>query len=120
MSKLEPSDLLCDRAGERSPLMPKQFAFEQPGRDGGAVELHKWSIPARTVTVNGARDEFFARAGFAQQEHSRISPGHGFDHLQCAAKTRTSSNDPFETGLRVPLFVDSVDIKRDLRIGLRP
>jgi hypothetical protein len=42
--KLEPADLLCDRTGERSPLMPKQFALEQPGRDGGAVELDKWSV----------------------------------------------------------------------------
>src|SRR6201982_3377779 len=119
MCNPEPTDLLCDRAGERSPLMPKQFAFEQPGRDGGTVEFYKWSPPARTVTVNSARDDLFARAGLAQQEHSRISPGDSFDHLQHAAKTRTSSNDPFETGLRVRWLVDRVDIKRDLRIGLK-
>ena len=41
MCQLKPADLLCDRTGERSPLMAKQFAFEQPGRDGGAVELDK-------------------------------------------------------------------------------
>src|SRR5580692_81734 len=120
MCQLQPADLLRDRAGERSPLVPKQFALEQPGRDGGTVEFGKWSIPARTVIVNGAGDKLFARAGLAKQEHSRISPRHGFDHLQHAAKARTSSNDPFETGLRVQWFVDSGDIKPDLRIGIRP
>ena len=77
--------------------MAKQFTFEQPGRDGSTVELNERSSLARTVTVNGARDKFLTRAGLAQQEDSRISAGHGFDHLQHAAKTRTSSNDFFET-----------------------
>src|SRR5580700_3268396 len=92
---LKPADLLCDRAGERSPFMAEQFTFEQPGRDGSTVELNERSSPARTVTVNGARDKFFARAGLAQQEDSRICPGHGFDHLQHATQTQTSSNDLF-------------------------
>ena len=69
--------------------------------------------------MNGLRDELFSRASLAQQEHSRISAGDGLDHLQRVAKTRTSPNDPFETALRVHCFVDSVDIKRDLPIGLR-
>ena len=110
MRELEPADLLCDRAGERATLMPKEFAFEQPGGDGGAVEFDEWPIPARTVAVNGARDEFFARAGLAEQEHRGISPGDGFDELQHAAKTRTSANDPFEAGLRVQWLVDPVEI----------
>jgi hypothetical protein len=65
MCKLDPTDLLCDRAGERSPLMPKQFALQQPGRDGGTVEFDKGPVPPRTAAVNGARDEFLARASLA-------------------------------------------------------
>ena len=70
--------------------------------------------------MNSAGDELFARAGLAQQEHSRISAGHGFDHLQHTAKYRTASNNSVEAGLRVHWFVDSVEIKRDLRIDPWP
>src|ERR1700721_2367579 len=48
------------------------------------------------------------------------SPGDGLNHLQPTAKTRTSSDDPFETGLRVRLLVNSVYIKCDLRICIKP
>jgi hypothetical protein len=50
--------------------------------------------------VNTARDKFFARAGLAQQKDSRISPGHGFDHLQQTSENRTFSYDAIETGPR--------------------
>src|ERR1700677_773054 len=100
MFHLKPTDLLSDRAGERSPFMAEEFTFAQPGRDGRTVELDEWSSLARTVAVNSTRDKFFARAGLAQQEDSRISPGHGFDHLQQTSENRTLSYDAFETGPR--------------------
>ena len=65
MCYLKSAELLCDRTGERSSFMAKQFTFEQPGRDGSTVELNERSSLARTMTVNGARDEFLARAGLA-------------------------------------------------------
>src|SRR5580692_490432 len=105
MGYLKPADLLRDGAGERSPFMAEQFTFEQPGRDGSTVELNEWSRLARTVTMNGARDKFFAGAGLAQQEDSRISAGHGFDHPQQTSENRTFSNDSFETGLRAQRIV---------------
>src|SRR5580704_8905108 len=105
MCNLEPSDLLCDRAGERSSFMAEQFTFEQPGRDGSTVELDEWSILARAETVNSARDKLFARAGLAEQEDSRVSAGHGFDHLQQTSENRTFSDDAFETGLRTRRLV---------------
>ena len=100
--------------------MAKQFTLEQPGRDGSTVELNERSSVARTVTVNGARDKFFARAGFAQQEHCRISAGHGFDHLQQTSENRTFSNDAFETGPRAHRLLGYVDMKRALQIGSSP
>lgn len=65
MRYLKPADLLCDRAGEGSSFMAKQFTLEQPGRDGCTVQFNERSSLAGTVTVNGARDELFARAGLA-------------------------------------------------------
>src|ERR1700727_1460048 len=100
MRHLKQADLLCNRSGERSPFMAKQFTFEQPGRDGSTVEFNERSSVARTETVNGARDEFFARAGLAQQEDILISSGHGFNHLQQTSENRTFSDDAFETALR--------------------
>ena len=106
MRKLKPANFLRNRAGEGSSLMAKQFAFEQAGRNSGAVELDERPILARTVIVNSPGNELFARARLAEQEHSRISPGHGFDHLQDAAKNRAPPNDPLEIGLWIQLFVE--------------
>jgi|GEM_PF-6139309 len=61
----DPANLLSDGTGEGATFMAKKFAFEQPGGNGGTVELYKGSIPARTVTVNGARNELFAGTGLA-------------------------------------------------------
>jgi hypothetical protein len=100
--------------------MAKQFTFEQPGRDGGAIELDEWPILARTEAVNSARDELFARAGLAQQEDRRISPGHGFDHLEHTPKDGTSSNDAIEAGLQIHWPVEQVDMRGGLEICYWP
>src|SRR3984885_5552100 len=65
MCYLKSAELLCDRTGNPCSFMAKQFTFEQPGRDGSTVGVNERSSLARTETVNGARDEFFARASLA-------------------------------------------------------
>src|SRR4029077_2796371 len=39
----ETSNLLGDSSGERTLLMPKQFAFQQVKRNGGATQADKWT-----------------------------------------------------------------------------
>jgi len=43
--------------------MAEELAFEQFRRDGCAVHLDEWPMPAVTVHVDGARDEFLAGTG---------------------------------------------------------
>src|SRR5579863_2786986 len=52
-----------DGAGEGPLLVAEELAFQQSGRDGGTVELDEIAIVAAAEAVNGAGDQFFARAG---------------------------------------------------------
>ena len=52
--------------------MAEQFAFEQPGRNGGAVELDEGALAALTEAVNGARQQFLAGSRFSLDEHCGI------------------------------------------------
>ena len=52
-------------AGEGPALMAEQFAFNEVFWQGGAVERNKGLVGARAARMDGARSQFFARAGFA-------------------------------------------------------
>ena len=64
------------RAGEGALLVAEQFAFQQSGRQGGAMHCHHRLPGPRTELMNGFGDEFLARAAFAQDQH-RGGPGLG-------------------------------------------
>ena len=66
---------MSDGAGEGAALVAEKFTFEQAAGDGGAVELDERAVLAAAAIVNGARDEFFAGAGLAEQKHRRIAVG---------------------------------------------
>ena len=66
-------DLLRDRAGEGSLLMPEQFTLQQAGRDSSTVQFHKRAFLAPAAFVNGARYQFFTGSGFAEQENGGIA-----------------------------------------------
>lgn len=68
MRELELSDLLRERAGERAFLMAEQLAFDQGLGDRAAVDGHKRLSLTRGTVVDGSRDDFFARTGFAAHE----------------------------------------------------
>jgi hypothetical protein len=59
-------------AGERAPLMPKQFAFEQPGRNSRAVHFYEWALRAPAGLMDSGRDQLFADASLTKDHHSRI------------------------------------------------
>ncbi len=48
--------------------MAEKLGFEQAGGNGGAIDFDEGAFAARTEIVNGAGDEFFAGAGFAEDE----------------------------------------------------
>src|SRR5580700_11530778 len=57
-------DALRDCSGKRAPLMTEEFAFEQSGWNGGAINLDERIRSPRTQIVNRARNQFLAGAGF--------------------------------------------------------
>ncbi len=66
---LEPSLSIADGAGEAASLVAEKFGIDQFGRNRAAIDAEKRTArPARSI-VNGSCDDFFARAGFAQDQH---------------------------------------------------
>ena len=72
VGQLHAADLAGDRAGERALLVPEQFALQQPGGNGGAVQLDERAIAARTQAVNGARQQLLAGSRFSLDQHGGI------------------------------------------------
>ena len=67
--RLESSYPLNYSTGERTSFMAEEFAFQKVHWDRGTVQLNEWSGPAFTLLVDGARDQFLARSGFALDEN---------------------------------------------------
>ena len=65
-----------DGAGERALLVAEQLALEQVGGDRAAVDRHERALAARTEIMDGARDDFLAGAGLAEDEHVGVEGGH--------------------------------------------
>ncbi len=82
VGQLEAAKFLRDGAGEGAALVAEQLGFEQAGGDCGAIDFDEGAIAARAEIMDGARDEFLARAGFAANQHGGIG---GSDGLAPAA-----------------------------------
>src|SRR3979411_2187538 len=65
--------------------MAEELAFKKVFRDCAAVNLDQRTLAARTVIVNGLRDEFLPRAGLTRDKNR---PSGGSNHCnvlkQCA------------------------------------
>ena len=66
--------------------MSEEFTFEQADRNGRAVELDEGLGGARAELMNGACDQFFARAGLPGDEHGRIGRRDGLHLMQYVAE----------------------------------
>ena len=60
-------------SGEGSLLMAEQLRFQQVLLKGRAVDPHEVARRAVRVVMNGARDELFAGAGLAADQHGRVA-----------------------------------------------
>src|SRR6202011_1326192 len=72
---LEAATALGCSARERSLFMPEQLGLQQIGGDCRSVECNERPVGAGAVIVQGARDELFARPGFASDEHGDTRTG---------------------------------------------
>src|SRR5262245_43964853 len=68
---LEPADLVADGAGEGALDVPEQLALQEPGRQGGAVDLDEGLARPGAVLVQGPGQQLLARAALAAQQHRR-------------------------------------------------
>src|SRR5947208_15527553 len=76
MRQLQASDFSAERSGKCALFMPKDLAFEQPGRNRRAVELDETGILSRTHAVEGTGDECLTRTRFPQNQYSGITECH--------------------------------------------
>ena len=75
MRHLDASGLHAVGAGEGSPFVAKQFAFQKCPGNSGAIDLHPRTGAPRRCGVNHARDDVFARAALALNQHRHVRGG---------------------------------------------
>jgi len=68
VGELEAANFLADGAGESAALVAEEFGFEKAAGNGGAIDFDEGAIATRTEIVDGAGEEFFAGAGFAEKQ----------------------------------------------------
>jgi hypothetical protein len=64
--------------------------------------------------MNGPRDQFFAGARLAQEEHGRIAGGHGFDQSKHFPERYAAADDAFED-----LFLDCFLLQGQMPVCVR-
>ncbi len=61
-----------DGTGERALLVTEQLGLEQVGGNRAAVDRDERAVAARAELMNGARGDFLAGAGFAEQQNGGV------------------------------------------------
>src|SRR6266853_1270922 len=104
IGEFQTSDFLANGAGKSAFFVTKQFAFEQPGGNGGAVEFDECPLLAPAMIVNGARNQLLPRTGIAQQQDGRIAQRDRFYQLQNVFQWGTRPDDLVKTHFAANLF----------------
>src|SRR5439155_18708292 len=126
VGQLEAADALRHGARERPFLVPEELAFEQSRGNRRAIQLHEGVRTPRAEVVNGARNEFLARAGLAVDEDGRIGWRHSLHLVQHAAECSASPHNVLKVHLtanfifQIEFFLREWILERgDLAIGER-
>ena len=97
MRLIEKARLIPIRAGKRAFAMPEEFALEQRFRDRRAIHRHERLIFSQADLMNRAGNEFFARAGFAENQGVDIRDRRAERHFIDALHGRAFANEFAET-----------------------
>src|SRR5512135_226499 len=108
---LEPAGPVIDGAGERALDVAEQLAFEQALGQGAAVDADVRAGVARAEVVDGARDEFFARAGLADDQDAGARGGDLVSRPEDLGHGRAGADDARQGGVvpsagRIPIVGD--------------
>src|SRR6202044_1814289 len=68
---VEKTRLGAKRPRKGALFMAKKLAFHQRGNERAAIDSDKGSLRKRSAEMDGASDEFLARAAFASDKHGR-------------------------------------------------
>src|SRR6266511_2950941 len=103
--QLKASDLLGDGARESPALVAEELALQQPRWYGGTIHFDEGAVASRTELMDGAGDEFLARAGFALHEDGRVRGGHDLHLGEHLLQRGTLPDDLPNTVLRADLVL---------------
>ena len=84
MRQFEAANTLREGPCKSTLFVPEQFVFKQARGNSRTVQLHEGMCLTRAELMNGAREQFLARAGLAADEHCRLGGGdclHLLEHL---------------------------------------
>src|SRR6266481_7175221 len=100
IGKLEPSTLLHQGARERALFVSEEFAFDQPGWNGRAIEPYKRPVSSWTVAMNCACNQLFPSARLAAQQNSRSRGGDNLDLVEDFAESGALAHEILEVVFR--------------------
>src|SRR5229473_3650709 len=106
VGQLEAADPPIDSAGEGALDVSEEFALDETGRDGAAVDLDQGALPARAAAVNGAGDQLLARSRLTGDEHCGIGGGDLLHLTQEGPQRRAASDDLVEVVLAMYLLTE--------------
>ena len=93
MGQLEASDPPIDGAGEGALHVSEEFALDEAGRDGAAVDLDQGALLTRAAAVDGTGDQLLARSRLTGDEHGGIGGRHLLHLTEESSQRRAASDD---------------------------
>ena len=81
LSQLETPGPAGNGAGEGALLVSEQFAFQQLGRNGSAVDRHERRVLTARMVMQVTGDHFLARPRFTQNQYRGLGVSHLLHHL---------------------------------------
>src|SRR5258708_2095357 len=87
IGKLKTAALLHQGAGECTLFVSEEFAFDQPGWNGRAIEPYKRPVTSWTVAMNCACNQLLPSSRLTAQQNSRSRWGDNLDLVEDFAKS---------------------------------
>ena len=118
MRLLELADAPAVGPRKRPSLVAEQFALQERLGNGRAVDGQEGGSAAAAVMVDGASDQFLARAAFPQDQHVHILRSHAADLLADGLHGRAAADQPIGLVLgTVAVFKDHGHVHQRLMVN---
>ncbi len=105
MGQLEAADPPRDGPGEGTLLVAEQLALDQPGRQGGAVDLDQGLVLAPAAGMDGPGDQLLAGPRLARDQNGGVGRRDLPDVVEDGRQGRALPDDLLEVVNRLDLFL---------------